>query len=595
MAENRAMEEGPRRRTEPRPQRWQVLVLALVPLALAVILAGAPGFLREPAPLASCEREPAPPATDAVATGSAAPASAHRAAAAPVAAPATATPPNPTGEPLTRVVVRLHGPSPRLCALLEVQLHRAETDPHGPADRDVPAAVPDAEGVVRFVTAPGRRQFGLRAGAGWRRLRVVADGAAVVDLADGAIFDVEPEEELAAIVAKIAGAPAPSLLALDAAPDPFAYRATLQSAHVLPRERLTAARELGVWTEALGAVRISRPELRAGQDVFEVDLGGGRRLAQLCVHTDVPEGFRTQLAIVAEPANGGGAIRIGQGQPERSAVLEPGTYRLRWQIGLGSGPVIDGALGLLPGERRDVDARAPDVALWTGTLVGIEAIGRPWIASVDGHLASGFADGAGSLPIVLLEPPRSDCPVELTNQVTKSTLPARILGIDSATRTFRIEPCITGLAAVTLTTTGLGTGRRSMQLASQLPGTRFPAHHEASARLLLLPGAERHGGVCEDIDNSRQVVRWFTVHHGDGEVLLTPAGRWVPMRLVRPRTSARVRVVGFSDLDPIEVGALDQPGEHRVFVADGTEAILVDLQPGGLERFGPEVAEIVIR
>lgn len=67
------------------------------------------------------------------------------------------------------------------------------------------------------------------------------------------------------------------------------------------------------------------------------------------------------------------------------------------------------------------------------------------------------------------------------------------------------------------------------------------------------------------------------------------------MRLARPRTEAHVLVEHFADLDPIEVGMLMEPGERRIFVADGTDAVLIDLSPGGRQRFDPAVGEIVVQ
>lgn len=111
----------------------------------------------------------------------------------------------------------------------------------------------------------------------------------------------------------------------------------------------------------------------------------------------------------------------------------------------------------------------------------------------------------------------------------------------------------------------------------------------------MLPGSERQGCLLEQIDGQRQVTNWFTIHHGTREVVLEPRGHWATVRLERQVAKATILVEGWPDMDPIEVGRFTEPGERRVFIADGTRSIHVDLIPKARVTFPPNQTEMVVR
>jgi hypothetical protein len=54
-------------------------------------------------------------------------------------------------------------------------------------------------------------------------------------------------------------------------------------------------------------------------------------------------------------------------------------------------------------------------------------------------------------------------------------------------------------------------------------------------------------------------------------------------------------IEGVAGMDPFRAGELVCPSDLRVFVADGTVAVHVELQPSERQTFAPELSVMIVR
>ncbi len=110
----------------------------------------------------------------------------------------------------------------------------------------------------------------------------------------------------------------------------------------------------------------------------------------------------------------------------------------------------------------------------------------------------------------------------------------------------------------------------------------------------MLPGTAREGWMTDTFDDGDQLMRWFRVEAGRHETLVGQ-GRWTTLAIERPFVRAAILVQGPGDGEPVKVRSIQGSGPHRLFVADGTRAVLVHLEPGGELTFDAALREFVVR
>jgi hypothetical protein len=261
--------------------------------------------------------------------------------------------------------------------------------------------------------------------------------------------------------------------------------------------------------------------------------------------------------------------------------------------------MITERIELAPGESRQVDAAVPALQSWVARVASLTPLGahaRIALVRIAGVSGLGAVNDDGIVPLMLPVPPHLEDKVEICLFALKMIVPAHIAAIDAAQHTFAIEPDITAADVIQLDSRGLGEGARQIWLANHAPAiARPPAWLGDSATVPMLPGSERNGCLLETVGGRKQLTSWFTLHHGARNVVVEPAGHWVTLRLQRQVARVRAFVVGWPDMEPVEVAGMAEPGEQRLFVADGTVAIRVDVGVGASTTFAPELTEMVVR
>lgn len=493
-----------------------------------------------------------------------------------------------------RVVVRVRGPSAPLLQRLSVLL---ETEPPGLArpNRELPQSPLDASGRATFVVPPARGRAGLLVDHRRQDLVAVDGSGLLVDFAEGAVLDVEPIAPIAGLCVRERGEPVASELSLHSAFEGGKPGARAEQCHLLLRSALQEAPQLWFWTEHSGVLIATPADLQWTGDVAWLDAERGAAMAKLTVLAEIPREQRS-LRVLAQPDLGGKVVRIGGNEAPFSSLLPAGGYRLRWSCSEGPGPEI-GHVDLVPGADVELRATPPALQEWRVQLPAAQLFFHrtlPPSLRIGGHWAVGAADAFGSLLFQLPEPPRPGMPAAIYMHMQKVMLPARIVSIDASQKTFVVEHDYTAADVAHLESRGFGDGNRSIRLCSEMPDNRLALDLGDHTDLLLAPGSERRGCLIEEVcDGTRQVTCWFAVRHGTQQLLLEPRGHWATVKLTAG-VRARILVDGDPGMDPIQVGELLQPGERRVFVADGTRAVHVDLQPGGRRSFAPELDDIAV-
>jgi len=212
-------------------------------------------------------------------------------------------------------------------------------------------------------------------------------------------------------------------------------------------------------------------------------------------------------------------------------------------------------------------------------LSGISAIG-------------GTLDGV--VPIDLVAPPR----VGDRGYVfaSNATFEATVTGVDASQRRAEVSSTLTDAIWTHLAVpppAGSKT-RITMQQAGK-PILVAWAMHGSQATVPILPGQSRDGCVVDTIDDQVQLVRWFRVHAGRHELALSAQGRWTTLAIERPFVRAAVSAAGPGTGEPMTIRNLEGPGPHRLFVADGTRELHVDLTPGGRRTFDATLPAFVVR
>lgn len=496
------------------------------------------------------------------------------------------------------VTVAMHGLSALLLPHLDLSICREDGNGRFPLDVDSPRCRLARDGKCRFLVPAGRCELMLLVEGRHQALRAVDGSGLVQTLAAGATLDVEPIEPLVGVVVRERGKAVPSGLSLRGPIGEPRQAPALDDCHVMLAGQLAAAPRLWFWSAGFGSRSCAQDDLQREADVAFVDAERGGGQARLTVLAEIPAEYYSALGVVAEPQGGGDALRIGNNRPPFTALLPSGALRLRWLCNGSPGAVIDENLTLAPGEHRELRATVPVLQPWTGRVADPAVLGRHgalMAVLVDGQWSLGGACADGTLPFVLPETPRADMPAELYLHMLKLRLPARITSIDFGGRTFVVEHGLTAADIAHVESRGLGSGERSVRLCSAIPDTRFAGDLGPGPEVPMLPGSERSGCLLEKIDGRRQVTCWFTLHHGVQQLLIEPRGHWATVRLLPQGIRARVLVEGFHGMDPLQVGELSHPGERRIFVADGTTAVHVDLEPGRRQSFAPELEELVVR
>jgi hypothetical protein len=356
-----------------------------------------------------------------------------------------------------------------------------------------------------------------------------------------------------------------------------------------------AASQVWLWTEDGGARACPVADLRFDDDIASVDVARTVAEARLTVRADVPSEYSYALGVGAEPLDGGTVVRIGHSTSPFDAVLPAGSWRLRWLCGAAPGPVIEEHIELTPGEHRTVDAAVPVLQRWECRIVDLDQL-PPLARFAQPRIDGIYPLGAGgTVTIFLPDAPSPDTRAVIYMHMLKLTVPARVTAVDASNHTFALQHGLGADDRVQLHSRGLGAQNRQIWLASVTEESRIPAWLGADADVLLVPGSERNGCVVERMDQFNQVTCWFSVRHGTREMRLEPQGHQATVRLERPCTRATIRVEGWPGMDPIAVGEVLEPGERRIFVADGTRAVLLDLVPKDRLRFPPEQTEMVVR
>lgn len=494
------------------------------------------------------------------------------------------------------VTVAVHGIAPLLAPQLQVALRLQDGNGTIPPHAERPSMRLDADGRARFLVPRGRCQLQVW----WRfgkpmELRAIDGSGLVQELADGAVLDVEPTEPLVGVVVCERGEPVPSLLSSGRPVNGSAADPHLASCHAMTAAAFAAAPKLWYWTQGCGSRGIAPEAVRREAGIVWIDAERGGAEARLTVEVDIPEASQNALSLVAEPLQGGEPVRFPPRAPF-AVVLAAGDYRVHWICNGTPGPEIEAKLTLAPGEQRQLRAVAPALQPWTARIVDRAPFGaQPCTATIDGQWALGASFDDRPLPFLLPMPPQPGMPTEIVLHWLKLRVPARVTSIDAGSRTFAIEHNLTAGDVVHVQSRGLGDGKRSFRLCSAMPETRFCSDLGDEIDVPMLPGSERSGCLCEVIDGRRQVTRWFTLQHGMRQQLIEPRGQWATVQLARQGVKATVLVEGVAGMDPFGAGQLACPGQLRVFVADGTVAVHVDLQPGGRQTFAPGLATMVVR
>ncbi|MCB9877990.1 MAG: hypothetical protein H6835_10355 [Planctomycetes bacterium] len=492
-----------------------------------------------------------------------------------------------------QVVVRVHGPSASLRSSLVVEAV-AETD--GLADDDRAVCPTGDDGCARFVLPAGRYHFVCGSDLEQVALRRRDGAALVVPIEGDAVLDVEPVEQLAGFQVRDAGRVVSHRMQLRGLLRRFQGPPPTECS-VVARSRFQTCRGCWVATERRSVRWLRTSDLQWVGDVTTVDLDDDDDDATLRVVAELPGDCFASLAVAATSLSSGAAASSSGNTSPFELRLAPGDYHLAWRCSGAPGPVIATLVRLAPGEVRLLYATPPTLQPWTVLLRDLPTLGIAG-QSATACVGEGWALGCqadGVVPFLMQSSPSTETAASLRALLLKVAFPARISAIDGASRTFEVCHGLTAADIVHVSSRGLGDGERRIELRSELADMPMPAQLPAGFDLPMVPGSERRGCLIEKVDGVDQVTAWFSARHGAHELLVEPRGHWATVRIGLADAQATVSIDGDSGMDPIAVAWSHGPGELRVFVADGTTAVHVDMQPGGRFTFAPAATEMVAR
>lgn len=331
--------------------------------------------------------------------------------------------------------------------------------------------------------------------------------------------------------------------------------------------------------------RIAVETLDRRGDLWQLDQASGRQLGELEVSYGEAAFSATPCPLAVVSSSGATTIPLDR---RNKAILEPGTWRLVWAPH--DAPLEDAA-----------PAIRIEAGKWTRVVVSPRSLERWRIRLIDapemllalhlGELHSLGMQGDRFL-IDLGRPPRLDEAVRLDAWPQKSSFAGRITAVDSATREAEVTSDAARATPTHISYAPLESGRTRIRL---VPGYGQPLGGRLHGNtVLMLPGERRHGAVIETIDDTPQLTRWFEVVAGTSDLQLAARGRWATVTLDNEFTTAQVVLEGPTGA-PVDLRLPIPNGSQRLYVADGTTAVHVDVSPGGRQSFDPRLAEFVVR
>lgn len=467
--------------------------------------------------------------------------------------------------------LRVVGPSARLQPHLLVEVTTLESRPRVfqatlRADGTLPCYLPPPTVRARLLLA-NDSDCPLQA----------ADGTFDLD-ARGGTLAVHPLQPVVGLVLGTPGAERPAALALDQ-PAPIER---LRPCSAVLAAAAEASTLLHGWTPDEGAFTLPITAMHRIGDVWYATPTQTTRMATLTVER-LPNAASTAAPdLLAEALDGTAPVRLEATPTQWRGTLPPGDYRLVWQLRGQRGAIAHEPLALGPGAAITLRLQPPTAPRWTMLLRNVppERAYRLFLA-LGPATSLGSAD-EGTFTIDLLEPPHENTPAELFSPVLQCRFPARLSRIDTATLHAEVDSAVADASWSRIVALPLANGPAAIRLLSG-----DAAHHGRTANLLespvelpLLPGTERRGCTLERIDGRLQLIGWFHLAHGTRELPVEPRGRWTTLRIERPLVRAQVFASGDGDLTT-DLFTIDRTGDFALFVADGTRAFHVDLEPGG--------------
>lgn len=478
--------------------------------------------------------------------------------------------------------LRVAGPSPRLRVALELEL----AERRAPADRAAVGRWPlPAQGPLALQLPQGEWQAALRLADGVVPLRTRA--GAFWFATGGDAIELLPAEPLVGVVIGEPGAESAVALGLDA----HAPRVGERTVHATTAARLGEATRLRGHSAALGPFALDPARLRDDGDLRRLASADLEPLRTLSVRL-APAATTTGLELLAEPlAAAGEAIALEPRGERLAADLPAGAFRLRWRIRGGDGPVASERVEVPAGAPVDLTLAPPQLRRWRVRLCeGENARSAVLFARLHGAQALG-GQRDGLFAFELAEPLRLGEAAELWFPATGTRCTGNLTGVDAGAGYAELTSVATEARWCRVRSEPLAGGRQTLRLAVARGEPPPPLPRDAVVP--VLPRGERTGAVAETIDGREQLVAWFVLRGDEPEVAVTPRGRWATLHLLRPVVRARWSAVG-PGAATVPGGVCEGDGDHPLWLAEGTAALVLDLEPGGRVEL-PADGDLVVR
>lgn len=468
--------------------------------------------------------------------------------------------------------LRVTGPSPPLLAHLTAAITTLGSPP-----RQFEAPLqPDGSLLCHLPAEPVRAHLPL---ANDTPCPLQTDAGTFDLIGRGGMLLLHPLQPLVGLVLGAPGREQPAALAFDK----LAPRDRQRTCTVVTAAEASTAEVVHGWTAALGAFTAPVEHLQRHGDVLYLDPIRTTRQASLTVELLPVATPTSAMDLLVEALDGSQSGPLEREGERRRGILAPGDYRLVWHLRDQRGAIAHEHLMLTAGATVTLRLQPPTAQRWTMRLRDVppERAHRLFLAI--GKAASLGSANAGAFTIDLLEPPLENCAAELFSPVLQCRFPARLNRIDTATRQAEIDSPAAAAPWSRILGLPFGTGPVFVRLLSPADVAN-PARDtnllESPVELPLSPATERRGCTMERIDGRLQLIGWFRLADGTRELPVEPYGLWKTLRLERPLVRARVFASGDDDLTT-ELFPIDRTGDFPLFVAAGTRAFHLDLEPGG--------------
>ncbi|MBK8097304.1 MAG: hypothetical protein IPK26_09360 [Planctomycetes bacterium] len=469
--------------------------------------------------------------------------------------------------------LRLAGLSAELSERLQVLLSSAAA----PDPSVMVAAVADADGLVRWCGPAGLWRASLSVTAGEPVPLVLASGAADLPV-PGDLVEVLPAEPVVGLMLAPRGEEEFQL--------EMAERTSgAARCHVLPRAVATAMLPLAIATTA---GRFEGWDAAVPADLWTID---PRRLVPHgVVRARAGPAAARVLQLLARPVGPGRPRPFARDGEQFSASLPAGDWQAIWR--LRGGVVGDGPtpFTVVAGRSCEIIVAAPELQRWA---VALRSAAAELPDTTGMHLRLGEVQApagaeASVFAIDLVQPPRVGDPAVLFSPVLQCEFAATVVAVDASSRRCELASEITAAVWTRIVGRPIGGGRVAIG-ARGVATARLPA----AVQVPIARGGVWSGVVREQLEGLEQVTGWLQVAAGV-DAVGEGRGRWVDVEFAVPFARATLAVRSGGG-DEVRLGTVSTGAGQRVFLAEGTQELIVDLTPGGRRVVPCRGSVLVIR